>query len=662
MVGLTWVAAVHQINREHDQAIADAVGTNNNLVSVFEQHVIRMLDAAEATARDIADESREGLVTGSLPRVIEDPSVSNDMFSAVSIIDAEGDVVAASVPLAGNINVAQEPYFRQHVLTDSNEAYVGRPVLSPLTGEPGIMATWRIDDQEGDFAGVVSVELHPRQFTRFFRHAAIRPGDLLSVIGLDGVTRARRQGATYSYGEDVSGTLVMRMQMRNPNGTYAGPSVLDGIVRYFTHRRIPQYNLFVTVGAAREDLLAPSMVRERKYYLAATLISIMGIAFAWLLIVNLFRRQRASDALADAVMRLREAQKIGRIGDWEMDIQTGKITWSDELYNLYERDPSLGAPSYGELFRHFDDQSKITVQRAVDLVLATGEPQTYEIRAIMPSGRVSYQLTNAVPTTDSSGKVVRIHGTDQDISARKLLEILQAEVAHLSRIDAMNTMAATLAHEINQPLTAATNYLVGSKRLLSRIDAPEMETLLQGMKGAEQQILLAGNIIRRIRDMVSDRPSRYDYAPLSEIINDALSLVTMANDYPNVEIHKALDPEADIVTADRVQIQQVLINLVRNACDAIADQPEPRVRIASERIEGDKIRICVTDNGPGIAESMGDLFSPFATSKEQGLGLGLSISRTIVEAHGGRIWVEQSGETGTTICFTIPALNEMDEV
>src|SRR3546814_7269839 len=133
----------------------------------------------------------------------------------------------------------------------------------------------------------------------------------------------------------------------------------------------------------------------------------------------------------------------------------------------------------------------------------------YELRAILPSGRVSYRKIVAVPTRNAEGSVMRLHGTDQDVTAAKLLEMLQAEVAHLSRIDAMNTMASTLAHELNQPLTAAKNYLVGSRRLVEDIEAEEAEVVSAAMQGAERQILLAANIIRRIREMVADQGCAY---------------------------------------------------------------------------------------------------------------------------------------------------------
>ena len=154
--------------------------------------------------------------------------------------------------------------------------------------------------------------------------------------------------------------------------------------------------------------------------------------------------------------------------------------------------------------------------------------------------------------------------------------------------------------------------------------------------------------------MVANRGSAYECASLPDVVTDALALIAVANEYPQIRLTQRLSPDAEFVTGDRVQIQQVMINLVRNACDAASESAYPAVTIVSERCSEDHVKVSVTDNGPGIPASLGDLFSPFSTSKKTGLGLGLSISRTIVEAHGGRIWVESNSDAGTTMSFTIP--------
>jgi len=316
---------------------------------------------------------------------------------------------------------------------------------------------------------------------------------------------------------------------------------------------------------------------------------------------------------------------------------------------MYERDAS---PTVEEFKAYLTDEGREAIGRAHDDAIRTGEAQEAEYMVILPSGAESHHQSAILPTKDAGGTVVRLHGTDQNISARKMLDLLQTHVAHLSRIEAMNAMAATLAHELNQPLTAASNYLVGSRRLLKEGAASDVE---QGMVAAEQQVHLAADIIRRVREMVANPPKAVASVPLSRIVDDAIALLSVPTAFPALRVKKKIAAEAKMVKGDRIQIQQVMVNLIRNACDATRGEAEPEIVISSRRGEGRTVTVSVSDNGPGFSQPDGARFSPFATTKASGLGLGLSISRTIIESHGGRIWTEDREGQGALVCFTLPA-------
>jgi two-component system sensor kinase FixL len=249
--------------------------------------------------------------------------------------------------------------------------------------------------------------------------------------------------------------------------------------------------------------------------------------------------------------------------------------------------------------------------------------------------------------------VVRLHGTDQDVSARKKMDQLEAEVSHLSRVEAMNAMAATLAHELNQPLAAASNYLVGSRKILTSGNG-DPEAAADGVNAAHQQVQFAGEIIRRVRAMVSNDPKERSSVPISRIIDDAITLGTLGTDQPGVEIRKRVRPNARFVIGDRIQIQQVLLNLIRNAREAVATVKKPAITIRSSRADEGHVLVAVEDNGVGFGETGPRLFTAFSSDKTEGLGLGLSISRTIVESHGGRIWIENLPAGGARVSFTLP--------
>jgi two-component system sensor kinase FixL len=256
--------------------------------------------------------------------------------------------------------------------------------------------------------------------------------------------------------------------------------------------------------------------------------------------------------------------------------------------------------------------------------------------------------------------------TEQQLTQDRLRE-LQSEVTHMSRFTALGEMASTLAHEMNQPLTAIANYLRGCHRLLERMDGESTAVLRDAVDKAADQALRAGDIIRRLREFVARGESDRRIENLPKLIEDASTLGLMGAKEAGVAVSFRLDPRADLVFADRIQIQQVLVNLIRNAIEVLAEASTRRdLEIATQSGAGGMIEISVSDTGGGLApEVAAHLFQPFVTTKRKGMGLGLSICRTIVEAHGGRIWVDARPEGGTIFRFTLrpakeeePALDE----
>ena len=251
--------------------------------------------------------------------------------------------------------------------------------------------------------------------------------------------------------------------------------------------------------------------------------------------------------------------------------------------------------------------------------------------------------------------------TDQQITESRLKE-LQSEVTHMSRYTALGEMASTLAHEINQPLTAISNYLKGSQRLIDRLDGEPVPMLRDAVGKAAEQALRAGQIIRRLREFVSRGESERRIESLPKLIEDASTLALIGIKEAGIEVRFRLDPRADQVLADRIQIQQVLVNLIRNAIEVMADSAPPRtLDIATVAGPDDAVEVSVADTGSGLApEILQHLFQPFMTTKRKGMGLGLSICRTIVEAHGGKIWVDTPPAGGTVFHFTLPGIRRQD--
>ncbi|MEX6508604.1 PAS domain S-box protein [Jiella sp. M17.18] len=246
--------------------------------------------------------------------------------------------------------------------------------------------------------------------------------------------------------------------------------------------------------------------------------------------------------------------------------------------------------------------------------------------------------------------------TERQETQRRMQE-LQAELTHMSRFSALGEMASTLAHELNQPLTAAASYLSGARRLIDKGRPDSTPIIRDAIDRAAGQALRAGEIIRRLREFVARGESDRQLEDLPKLIEEASALALLGAKETGVRVTFALDPAADCVIADKVQVQQVLLNLIRNAIEAMQDAPRRDLTITSRRIDDQEepmIEIAVTDTGTGIApEIAAQLFQPFVTSKQHGMGVGLSISRTIIEAHGGRLWTEANPGGGTVFRMTL---------
>jgi two-component system sensor kinase FixL len=249
--------------------------------------------------------------------------------------------------------------------------------------------------------------------------------------------------------------------------------------------------------------------------------------------------------------------------------------------------------------------------------------------------------------------------TEQQLTESRLRE-LQSEVTHMSRFTALGEMASTLAHEINQPLTAIANYLKGCHRLLARQEGEHTAVLREALDKAADQALRAGQIIRRLREFVARGESERRIESLPKLIEDASTLALLGAKEGGVSVSFRFDPDADLVLADRIQIQQVLVNLIRNAIEIMLEGEIRReLEISTTANDDATMEVRVSDTGAGLApEVAAHLFQPFVTTKRKGMGLGLSICRTIVEAHGGRIWVTPRPEGGTIFHFTLRTARE----
>jgi PAS domain S-box-containing protein len=370
-------------------------------------------------------------------------------------------------------------------------------------------------------------------------------------------------------------------------------------------------------------------------------------------------QEQAQAAKHEAEERYRLAVQATNDAIWDCDLVADTIDWGDNAAVVLgvEGGPLGRTPGRWWIDRLHPEDRATRVQ-SMDRAIESGVNRwshTYRFRR--DDGSYADIFDRGFIIRDADGKAVRAVGAMQDLTERNRAEAeirrMQAELIHVSRLSAMGTMASTLAHELNQPLAAITNFLGGTKRMAERPDVPR-EVLIEALDGAEASARRAGEILRRLRDLVARGKVSVQAEHLPQLIEEACVLAFVEEPALVITHQLALDPKATWVKVDRIQIQQVLINLLRNAVEAMAGSDRREVVIAT-RSAGQMVRIEVADTGPGIApDHMDNLFSEFMTTKNDGMGLGLPISRTIVEAHGGEIRAENRPEGGAAFVFTLP--------
>lgn len=292
--------------------------------------------------------------------------------------------------------------------------------------------------------------------------------------------------------------------------------------------------------------------------------------------------------------------------------------------------------------------------------LATGERRIVGVGRVVVGQRkdgTTFPMELAVGEIRHEGKrqfVGFIRDLTQRQERERLLHEVQSELLHVSRLSTMGQMASALAHELNQPLSAMTNYLRGSKRLLEDVPDHRAALVRDGLDRAAEQSLRAGQVIQRLRDFVARGETEKRSESLKKLVEETTALALVAAREQSIRLDVRLDSSIDLVFVDRVQIQQVLLNLLRNSIEAMKSGEKREIIITTAPADDDMVAVSVADTGSGIAPDIAArLFQPFVTTKSKGMGVGLSLSRTIIESHGGQITVESHPLGGTVFRFTL---------
>jgi PAS domain S-box-containing protein len=369
-------------------------------------------------------------------------------------------------------------------------------------------------------------------------------------------------------------------------------------------------------------------------------------------------RKLAEEGLRRSEAFLAEAQHLSSTGSFSWRVATNKITWSEQLYRIYGLE--VGAPVTFELIRTRVHPEDLTLyEKMVEQARNGGDDFEWQYRLLMPDQSIKYLHAVARATRDQDGELEYIAAV-QDVTERRRSEEalgnLQSELAHVSRVATLGALTASIAHEINQPLSGIITNASTGLRMLDA-EPPNVEGARETARRTLRDGKRASEVIARLRALFSRKEAATESVDLNEATREVLALsvseLRRSRVIPRLELAEDLPP----VTGDRVQLQQVILNLLRNALDAmdgVEDSPTPLV-IRTERDEGERVRLSVQDAGVGFDPQVaGRLFDAFYTTKSDGMGIGLSVSRSIIENHHGQLWATPNDGPGTTFSFSIP--------
>jgi PAS domain S-box-containing protein len=381
-----------------------------------------------------------------------------------------------------------------------------------------------------------------------------------------------------------------------------------------------------------------------------------GVAF----VLDLTERKRAEEALKRSEFYLREAQKLTHTGSWAWRVSDRNLVHlSEEWYRVYGCDPSDGAPNWEKRLDLVHPEDRLTWKNTIERAIVEKTDYDITFRIVLPGGVMKWIHTVGHPVLTATGELVQFLGCSTDITDHKRAEqerdklrVLEDELAHINRVSMMGEMAASLAHEIKQPIAAAMTSANSCIEWLAH-EPPNLDRARAAAAKIDKYGNRAAEIIDHIRSLYRKSPPQSEATDVNEIVHEIFTLLQDEAIRYSIAMRPELAGELPKIKADRVQLQQVFMNLMLNAIEAMRDEGG-ELTVKSQRQDG-QLLFSVSDTGPGLPVGKVDqIFSAFFTTKPQGSGMGLAISRTIVESHGGRLWATANDGRGATFHFTLP--------
>ncbi|HWO91244.1 MAG TPA: ATP-binding protein, partial [Methylomirabilota bacterium] len=378
-------------------------------------------------------------------------------------------------------------------------------------------------------------------------------------------------------------------------------------------------------------------------------------------------REEAEEKLRRSEAHLHDAQRLGHIGSWAFNDSSGAFFASPELLRIVGRDPEEKKTTREMIREHVHPDDRARLEEVASKARREKTGYEADFRIVLSDGTIRHCHNVGHPVFDGSGALVEYIGTTLDVTERKRadeereraeerLRQAQADLARVSRVTTMGELTASLAHEVNQPITAAVTNASACARWLAA-EVPELEEARAAAIRCVSDGRRAAEIISRIRLLFQKGTSQRELVDVNEAIREMIALLRSDAARYSISVGTALSADLPWVMADRVQLQQVLMNLIVNSLDAMKDVDGPRELVIKSQREGnEQVLVSVSDTGVGLPPQQADqIFNAFFTTKPDGTGMGLRISLSIVESHGGRLWATGNSPRGASVCLTLPS-------
>ena len=599
-----WGGLFMKINAEKQLEMENAVKETKNFARTFEEHTLRTIRGADQAVLFLKYEfERQGL-TIDIPRYVREGRFSSQPFVLMGVIAADGMFAASNqVPFVPS-NLKDREHFLVHTEKDSRELFISKPVLGRSSGKWSIQMTRRINKSDGSFGGVVVIAVDPFYFTSFYKELDLGKNSSVTLVGLDGVVRARQAGLDSAVGQDVRNDSLMTRLKQTEEGSFISRSPLDGVVRVYSYRGMKDYPLAVLVGVDEKEYFAPLQERIEDYYSLAGLISLVIVLFTFGMYYAAKHRQSAEDALKNMLDNL----------ELQVEERTQELTRKN-----------------GELELAYNDlrnaQSQVIHQEKMASIGQLAAGVAHEINN--PLGFVMSNFESLRKYTTRMVEVLiplrqfRDESTRLDEKARAARAVALSELEKNQKIDYIIGDVESIFSETLDGLRRVGD-IVKALRLFSRVDQQGEREDYDLNEGVHNTLIVARNEIKYIAE-----------------VRENLSVVPL-------------------ISAVGGQINQVLLNLMLNAAYAIKEKTIDGLGVieVATYFDDTSVYCSVSDNGKGIPEHIKkDIFNPFFTTKPvgKGTGLGLSISYDIiVNKHHGEISLDSVEGLGTKFLIRLP--------